>query len=240
MTAVIRLDDAGDREDLGAFVARVVRMDPQALVRLRNSPSRPARTDLAGPADAGTSPVPHSRLQVWATTPFDALVTRSVGGRIDPPDCTVHAANLLPGIAVARSSDIDPGPVVDPLWRTQLPPLAGWSLVDTVPAAVIGELIDAGGTSARDNVSPAGGTSSSLLDQQVLTVEGAGYTVAVPMRCLFALSGMGFAGGGADTGGGTRADASDVRVFATDAWLRLDARFGAVVRRRHSLLPLLF
>lgn len=230
MSAVIRLDDAGDREDLGAFVARVARMDPQALVRLRNSPSRPPRPDAAGNAPAGTTH--QARLQVWATTPFDALVTRSVAGRIDPPDCTVHAANLLPGIAVARSSDIDPGPVVDPLWRTQLPPLAGWSLVDTVPATVIGDLIDVGGTSARENVSPAGGTSSSLLDQQVLTVEGAGYTVAVPMRCLFALSGMGFAGTGEDT--------SDVRVFATDAWLRLDARFGAVVRRRHSLLPLLF
>jgi hypothetical protein len=28
-------------------------------------------------------------------------------------------------------------------------------------------------------------------------------------------------------------------VTATDAWLRIDARFGAVVRRRHALLPLL-
>lgn len=219
----IRLDDAGDREDLGAFVARAVRMDPQSLVRLRNSPSRPG---------ADPDATLQARLQVWATTPFDALVTRSVAGRIDPPDCTVHAANLLPGIAVARSTEIDPGPVVDALWRTQLPPLAGWSLVDTVPATVVADLIEQGTTSARDNVSPAGGTSSSLLDQQVLTVSGTGFTVAVPMRCLFALSGMGFAGGG-DT-------ASDVRVFATDAWLRLDARFGAVVRRRHSLLPLLF
>jgi hypothetical protein len=228
----IRLDDAGDREDLGAFVARAVRMDPQALVRLRNSPSRPPRPPVDGNDPVGAATTVQARLQVWATTPFDALVTRSVAGRIDPPDCTVHAANLLPGIAVSRSTDIDPGPVVDPLWRTQLPPLAGWSLVDTVPAAVVTDLVDRGSASARDNVSPAGGTSSSLLDQQVLTVSGAGYTVAVPMRCLFALSGMGFAG----TGG----DASDVRVFATDAWLRLDARFGAVVRRRHSLLPLVF
>lgn len=213
-SATVRLADAGDREDLGAFVARAVRMDGQSLVRLRNSPSRPGR--------------PESRLQLWATTPFDTLVTRSVAGVVDPPDVTVHAANLLPGIAVARSADIDPGPVVDALWRTQLPPLAGWSLVDTVPAAVVGDLIGTGTESARENVSPVGGAASSLLDQQVLTVTGAGYTVAVPMRVLFALSGMGFAGAG------------DVRVFATDAWLRLDAEFGAVVRRRHSLLPLLF
>jgi hypothetical protein len=30
-----------------------------------------------------------------------------------------------------------------------------------------------------------------------------------------------------------------VRISATDAWARIDARFGAVVRRRHALLPLL-
>ena len=214
---MVRLGDAGDREDAGAFVARAVRMDGQALVRLRNSPFRPEHPEH-----------PEPRLQLWATTPFDALVTRSVSGSVDPPDSTVHAANLLPGIAVARSSEVDPGPVVDPLWHTQLPPLAGWSLVDTVPAAVIADLIATGTESARDTVSPAGGTANSLLDAPVLTVSGAGYSVVVPMRCLFALSGMGFAGD------------SDVRIFATDAWLRLDARFGAVVRRRHSLLPLIF
>jgi len=211
--AVIRLTDTGDREDAGAFVARVARMEGSALVRLRNSPT--------GPDDP-------PRLQLWATTPFDSLVTRSVSGVADPPDQTVHAANLLPGLAVARSAEVDPGPLVDALWRTQLPPLSGWSLVDTVPAAVIGDLTATGTRAAQDAVSPAGGTATSLLDSPVLTVNGAGYSVVVPMRCLFALSGMGFAG------------SEDVRVFATDAWLRLDARFGAVVRRRHSLLPLVF
>jgi hypothetical protein len=47
------------------------------------------------------------------------------------------------------------------------------------------------------------------------------------MRCLFALSGMGFL---TDTG--------TVKVTATDAWLRLDAHYGAVVRSRRALLPL--
>jgi hypothetical protein len=54
--------------------------------------------------------------------------------------------------------------------------------------------------------------------------------VKVPMRCLFALSGMGFLADGDD---------DTVRVTATDSWLRLDARYGAVSRRRHALLPLL-
>jgi hypothetical protein len=49
------------------------------------------------------------------------------------------------------------------------------------------------------------------------------------MRCLFALSGMGFLADEDET----------LRVTATDSWLRLDARYGAVLRRRHALLPLL-
>jgi hypothetical protein len=69
-----------------------------------------------------------------------------------------------------------------------------------------------------------------LLDQNVLTVSGAGLDVKVPMRCLFALSGMGFL---------DNDDNGTIRVTATDAWLRLDARYGAVIRRRHALLPLL-
>jgi len=75
-----------------------------------------------------------------------------------------------------------------------------------------------------------------VLDQVVLTVTGAAGTppVKVPMRCLFALSGMGFLGpAGTDPGDGV------VRVSATGSWLRIDARYGAVVRRRTTSLPLL-
>ncbi|MGH3629827.1 MAG: hypothetical protein ACRDRL_20615, partial [Sciscionella sp.] len=71
-------------------------------------------------------------------------------------------------------------------------------------------------------------------DQTVLTVHGAGLSVTVPMRCLFVLTGLGF------LGPLEQGDAqAPVRVFATDSWLRIDAHFGAVVRQRRSLLPLL-
>jgi len=39
--------------------------------------------------------------------------------------------------------------------------------------------------------------------------------------------------------GGDGAGDDTVRVSATGAWLRLDARYGAVVRRRTLTLPLL-
>jgi hypothetical protein len=110
-----------------------------------------------------------------------------------------------------------------------LPPADGWLVVDELPAQVITELTDRGIALARENPGPRGTAPASLLDQQVLTVSGAGLDVKVPMRCLFALSGMGFLAGDDET----------LRVTATDSWLRLDARYGAVLRRRHALLPLL-
>ena len=66
-----------------------------------------------------------------------------------------------------------------------------------------------------------------MRDRTLRTDQIAGSGCILFGLCLFALSGMGFLGG------------DDVRITATDSWLRIDARFGAVVRRRHSMLPLL-
>jgi hypothetical protein len=115
------------------------------------------------------------------------------------------------------------------MWRGALPPAEGWKQVDNLPVTVMAELADQGVAVARENSGPHGTPPASLLDQTVLTVSGSGLDVKIPLRCLFALSGMGFLG----------SDDGTVRVTATDAWLRIDARFGAVVRRRHALLPLL-
>ncbi|MEU4767040.1 hypothetical protein AB0H12_27675 [Actinosynnema sp. NPDC023794] len=202
------LADPAERDDLGAFVARAVRLDGQAVVRLRNRPS----ADL---------------VDAWVATPFDTLATRTVAGRITPGDVTVSGTDLLTGLAVVRSETVDPGPARDMMWRSALPPVAGWLPVDRLPGSVVSELAEKGVEVARENAGPRGTPPASLLDQTVITVSGSGLDVKVPMRCLFALSGMGFLGG------------DDVRITATDSWLRIDARFGAVVRRRHSMLPLL-
>jgi hypothetical protein len=170
-------------------------------------------------------------LRLWAGTPFDVLVTRAVQATVEPADVTVLAGNLLAGLEVGTAEVVDLGQRVDEQWRTQLPPSAGWVRVDTVPAAVLAAIAEEGTTGVRDRPGPAGGAPTALLDAEVLTVTGAGMRVALTMRILFALAGMGFAGSGAD---------EVVRVSATDSWTRVDARFGAVVRRRHALLPLLF
>ena len=208
MTAALRVPDPDDRGDLATFVGRVVRLDQAATVRLR-----------------GTG----HRVTAWATTPFDVLATRSVPGTLDPDDVVAPASGLLGALSVDRAATVDPG--TGGLWQGPLPPDEGWTVVDTVPGAELEALTERGLTLARENAGPLG-PPASLLDQTVLTVSAADQpAVKVPLRCLFALSGMGFLG--ASDGDET------VRVSATSAWLRLDARYGAVVRRRLTALPLL-
>jgi hypothetical protein len=205
----LTVPDPEERGDLGAFVARVVRLDQAALVRLQSRD--------------GT-------VTAWAATPFDVLATRTVHGALEPADVTVPATGLLVALTVERADTVDPG--AGGLWHGELPPAEGWQPVDDVPAAELERLTERGLAVARENAGPMG-PPASLLDQTVLTVSAAARpAVKVPLRCLFALSGMGFLG---DPG----PEAGVVRVSTTGTWLRLDARYGAVVRRRITALPLL-
>ncbi|SEP46386.1 hypothetical protein [Amycolatopsis saalfeldensis] len=208
----LRIPDAGDRDTLGAFVARAVRLDGQTSVRLRQ------REDGV--------------VEAWTATPFEVLATRAVAGTITPSDITVSGNELLAALTVVGGPVMDPGPARDLMWHAELPASGRWQLVDELPVAVVSELADRGVTLARDNAGPHGTPPASLMDQAVLTVTGGELEVKVQLRCLFALSGMGFL---------DSTIAGDVvRVTATDSWLRLDARYGAVLKRRHALLPLLF
>lgn len=208
--AVLVAGARADRDDAAAFAGRVTRWDATSPIRLK--------TD-------------GELVRMWATTPFDTLVTRAVHAAVTPSDVTVYAGNLLSGLAIAGADEVDPGPAIDRSWRSQLPPPRGWITVDDIPAAVLAGLADQGVEQAKSNPGPAGGAPTALLDSEAMTVSGNGMRVIIPMRMLMALSGMGFAPPGPD---------ELVRVSATDAWVRIDARFGAVVRRRHALLPLMF
>lgn len=218
---LLRVHDRGERDDLATFVGRVVRLDDAAVVRLRRR----------GEGVVG----------VYASTGFDALAARVVRADLAPADTTVNAADLLAALAVGRADAVDPGFAVDAAWRSALPPEDGFHHVDDVPAAVLAELSERGVALAREHAGPQG-PPASLLDQVVLTVDGVDAAggevrVDVPMRCVFALQGMGFVGedGGTDGRGGPAL----VRVRASSGWLRLDARYGSVLRRRHPQLPLL-
>lgn len=195
--------DGGQREDLAAFLERARRADESAVVRLR---------ERAG-----------GLVVAWVSTGFDVLASRAVRGRVRPADLSAGADALLAGLAAMDTDGyVDPGFAMDSAWRGALPPDTGFVHLDDVPAGEVFALAQRGSALVREH-SGAHGPPPSLLDQNVLDVAAGSDTVGVPMRCVFALTAMGFV-----------PDTPDevVRVRTTRAWLRIDARFGSVYRRR--------
>jgi hypothetical protein len=199
---------AAHRADLAAFVERAARLDPAAVIRLR--------------ARAG------GLVTAWAATGFDVLASRVVAGSLRPDDLSVGADELARGlVAVDRSGYVNPGFPMDSAWRGGLPPDSGFTHLDDVPARLMLDLAQRGAQLAKEHGS-AQGPPVSLLDQEVIRVSSADVSVGVPMRCVFALTAMGFLPQSSEA-----VDADEiVRVRTLPAWLRIDARFGSVYRRR--------
>jgi hypothetical protein len=206
----IWLQDTTQRQDLATFVERAMRLDAAAVIRLR---------ERAG-----------GLLAAWVATGFDVLASRVVAGRMRPADLSAGADTLADGLrAMGRDGYVDPGLPTDSAWRSALPPETGFTHIDDVPARVVLDLAQRGVALAKEHGS-AHGPPASLLDQEVLSVSSGGLDAAIPMRCVFALTAMGFL----PQEGDPQSVAADefVRVRAQPAWLRIDARFGSVYRRR--------
>lgn len=205
----VTIADPAQRRDLAVFVGHALRLDETTVIRLRT------RAD--------------GLIGAWAATGFDVLAVRVVAGRVDSPDVTCAADALLRGLTAGDTGDADAGFAMDSAWRTALPPETGFFHVDDVPEAVLADLARGGAELAREHAGPQG-PPSSLLDSDVLQVSGGGTEVAVPLRVLMALAAMRF-----------MSDAEDgvVRVRALPGWLRLDARYGSVFRRRGDPVLLL-
>ncbi|NMO55624.1 hypothetical protein HH310_31125 [Actinoplanes sp. TBRC 11911] len=186
-------------DDAGAFLARLIRLDRGAPVRLRGSGSRTA---------------------LWARLPWDVLVTREVAGR-GPDDATVAAAELL--AVLAKGGDQLP-PLRDAQWRWPLPPPAA-ETVESVSSIEIGKLAAAAAGTLREVT--AGGLAGravgqrvvrdALLDHVALVVTPG--PVEVPQRLIQAVSRMGFLGP-------ESADLPDTRVRVAGRWVGLSAPYG--------------
>lgn len=206
----LRIPDPAQRSDLAVFAEHAIRLDPAAVIRLR------LRAD--------------GLLGAWLATGFDVLACRVVAGTVSPRDVTYGADQLLRGLGAGADGTVDAGLPMDSAWRGALPPETGFVHVDDVPAAVLADLARQGADLAREHAQ-AHGPPVSLLDSEVVEVSGGGQRVALPMRCVLAMSAMGFLApdGAAD---------EVVRVRTSGAWLRIDARFGSVLRRRAQKVEL--
>lgn len=202
--------DARDahRTDLAAFVDRAQRLDDAAIIRFRT------RSD--------------GLLTAWVATGFDVLASRVVAGTVRPGDLSVGADALARGLAAMDATGyVDPGFAMDSAWRGALPPESGFTHLEDIPARVMLDLAQRGSRLAKEH-SSSHGPPVSLLDQEVIQVSSAEVRVGVPMRCVFALTAMGFLPQSPDA---VTADEM-IRVRTLPTWLRLDARFGSVYRRR--------
>jgi hypothetical protein len=195
--------------DVGAFLARLVRLDPAALVRVK----------VAGGVGA-----------LWSKVPWDVLVTRAVPDFGPDRDITVRADAWLAAGATATLDDL---PREDGGWRGALPAGAPVRL-EEIPADVLRRLDAAAAQTVRDTAE--GGLAGravgsravrdALLDHVSITVTTAdGVRVDVPQRLVAAVLRMGFAG------------ADPVRVIAAGpvrpgGFLGLAATYGTAWWRR--------
>ena len=210
------LEDAVHREDLSAFVDAALRLDDSSVIRLRERPG--------------------GQVVAWLSTGFDVLASRVVGGRVRPADLSAGADALARALPhMDRSGFVDPGFAMDSAWRGALPPDNGFVHLDDVPARAVLDLAQRGVALAKEH-SSAHGPPASLLDQEVVAVRSGDTEVGIPMRCVFALTAMGFlpqsTTKGDDFAPESVAVDEVVRVRVLPTWLRIDARFGTVYRRR--------
>jgi hypothetical protein len=127
---------AGDRAALADVVGRVVRLDPTAVVRLR---------------DTGR------RVVLWAGTPFEVLVTTEAPGSVTPGDVTVAGSDLLAALSVVDAPEVDPGSAVDDRWRGDLPGVGPWRSVGAIPASEVDAVVARSGASSLDDTAWEGG-----------------------------------------------------------------------------------
>jgi hypothetical protein len=206
----IWLRDDSSRNDLAVFAERARVLDEAAVVRLRN------RSD--------------GLLGVWAHTGFDVLAGRAVAGVARPADISCAADQLTRALrSVDATGYVDPGFPMDSAWRGALPAESGFVHLDDVPATIVQDLARQGAEASRD--AGGHGPPAGLLDQNVLRVSSEADEVGVPLRCALALAAMRFIPE-------NHPAAEVVRVRVSPAWLRIDARFGSVFRRRESTLLL--
>ncbi|MER7588824.1 hypothetical protein ABTW72_14950 [Micromonospora sp. NPDC127501] len=198
--------------DAGAFLARLVRLDPVAPVRLR-------------PAGAP------GRVALWARLPWQVLVVRTVAGG-PAEDATVAAAELL--------AELERGGTTlptrrDAQWLWPLPPTRSHQ-VEALPVAELRRIADAAaGTLRTASEQGVAGRAvgqralrDALLDHVAVLITPDGTPAApveVPQRLVQGVVRMGFLGPAHGSAAGEGGDAVQVRVAGR--WVGLVGPHGA-------------
>ena len=188
---------------LTALLSRALALDAQASARIQE--------------------VGEGQLDVFVTTPFDAIASRRTSGSTTHPGATVSARAMLDAL---KAGAAEVGPARDAAWPGALPPASGFIAREEVPIGVARRLADEGRNLARQFSGPAG-PPRSLLDGVVLTADAdSDAPVEIPMRMIFACTALGLIPGFEAPAEIPR----HMRVSTSGSWVRLDAPFGSVYR----------
>ncbi|GAA4919515.1 hypothetical protein ACFPM3_00335 [Streptomyces coeruleoprunus] len=214
MTAPLHFADAREAAGIAAFLARLIRYDRAAAVRLQ--------------AEGGA-------LAVFGRPPsFEVLAVRTAAILDEAPlDITVSAGELLEGIEESTGRAVVPGPVTGPPWTGVLPPRAGWRDVPGLPdaaglrgavAAAVAEF------RTRDEELPEERRTRAERDRigREIWSRTIG-TTGLPLRAVHAAQSLGFL---------PPAEALPqelpVTLLTAGPWLRLRTPFGSVAVRTAS------
>ena len=167
-------------------------------------------------AMARFSTVSDAAVDVFVTTPFAVIASRRVAG-----SCSRDGAAVLVSDLLADATDTTmTAAALDAGWGMgALPPVAGFELLDEIPADVVQRLSDQGRALARQFSGPLG-PPQSLMDQAVITVND---DTEIPMRLVFTLTALGLIPG-MDA---PAAIPRHLRVSWNSRWVRVDAPFGS-------------
>ena len=167
-------------------------------------------------AMARFSTVSDAAVDVFVTTPFAVIASRRVAG-----SCSRDGAAVLVSDLLADATDTTmTAAALDAGWGMgALPPVAGFELLDEIPADVVQRLSDQGRALARQFSGPLG-PPQSLMDQAVITVND---DTEIPMRLVFTLTALGLIPG-MDA---PAAIPRHLRVSRNSRWVRVDAPFGS-------------
>lgn len=209
---VLQLSDASETADLAAFLARLLRYDKAAAVRLRT-----ANHALAVFARL---PLGQSGPLVIRTAPLAAAGSDESSLSLPALDLTVSAGQLLEGIdPAARSGELPlPASITGPAWAGLLPPRTAWEHVADLSTAPLDAVVRAAVTEFKRHSSdpqPDGdAVAEAIWSRQV---HPSGLTV----RALHAAHLVGLL-----------QQSGTVALHRHPAWLRLTAPRGSVVVRR--------
>ena len=170
------------------------------LARRRRPPRGPRHLRRAGDATRRRrrDPAARTRRRHWWSPGWQRVSTcwpaGWSAGRVRPADLSAGADALAAGARRRWTATgyVDPGFAMDSAWRGVLPPDTGFVHLDDVPARVVLDLAQRGVALAKEHGS-AHGPPVSLLDQEVRRGQlRTTASVGIPMRCVFALTAMGF------------------------------------------------